>query len=167
MLCSLFLFTLLCINNNNCLTDVCKVDLQTTITFFKRITSSQRGDWIFTDPLSALNCILYRMVNSLKNALEDKWLCLTRNVYKCKHVVYMLFTFILVCFCIAVYIYSCSFCFCIFVYLSISFFYIGVLLVYFCLLVYHVNKFVVFVFVAFVYNFNVERRKTKTPFPIS
>ena len=122
LLCSLFLFTLLCINNSNCLTNVCKLDLQTTITFFKRIMSSHKADWIFTDPLPALNCLLYRMVNSLKNALEDKWLCLSRNLYKCKHVVNMLFTFILVCFYITVYIYSCSLCFCIFVYLFISFF---------------------------------------------
>ena len=39
-----------------------------------------------------------------------------------------------------------------FLFTSLYLFYTGVLLVYFCLLVYHVKKFIVFVFVAFVYN---------------
>ena len=43
--------------------------------------------------------------------------------------------------------------------LLIIIFYTGVLLVYFCLIVYLVNKLIIFVFVAFVYNLNDVKAK--------
>ena len=122
------------------MTDFCNRDIQTTITLFKRITSSHNTDGTLLTQLPDLPWLLYYKVNSLKN-VERSW-----NVYK------SLFTLI-----------------------------IELLLVYFCLFVYQffmlmfvviLNSTIIckkvswlysFVFVAFVYNFNIKGCKSKTP----
>ena len=65
----LFLFTLFCLNNNNCSTELYNEDFQNTIFLFKHRLSLHKTDWIFTDsvPCFSLPCIWQRMKN-----LEDE-----------------------------------------------------------------------------------------------
>ena len=108
--------------------------------------------WIFTQdwlniyqPRCLLfSCLLYAKVNSLMNDFEVEG---SRSLYKCKYC----------CFIIPV----------AFLFICLYTFLYWLLVIYFCLLVYHVNKFSAFVFVAFVYNFNVKRCKSTISFPIS
>ena len=72
-----FAFTLSLVLDNNCSTELCNRDLQTTTILFKRNVSSHKLDWIvFELSLLALSCLLYRRVSSLMNALEGECLCL-------------------------------------------------------------------------------------------
>ena len=103
-----------------------------------------KQNWLnFTTPLPALPCLLYGRVNwSWNQMFVDSP---SRDLHKCKHG-----CFIVVCEFVYIFL---LYHFCLLVYLP---FFIRILLVYFCLVVCHVNKFVVFVFVAFVSHINVK-----------
>ena len=140
------LFTPFCINNSNCLSDLCNADLQTTITLFANTSRlhTELIEFLLTHS-PALPCLLYGKVNFLVNVFEGghSWILLLETLL-------LTYTF-------------------------------AVLLVYFCLPVYHLFMmvFVVilkstlvckqvclqhcFVFVVFVYNFDAKRSKCNTP----
>ena len=99
-------------------------------------------------PLPALPCLLYGRVNSLMNDLEIRcsWIRLLEISINVNMVVPLLFAYLFAFFVVPFFL---------FVYLPFCTFLL-VLLVYFCLVVCHVNKFIVFVFVAFVYHINIK-----------
>ena len=140
------------IYNNICLIDTYNRDLQTTIILFTNNVSSHKTDWFFFElPLPALSCLLYYRLSNLKNALEGKCLYLLKvpiNVNKS-------FTLLLLVF--FVYICTCK------VVVARLLIYLLMLLLYFCLFVDHVNKFVVFVFGIFVYHFNNTMQPLRWP----
>ena len=88
LFCLLFFFTLYGVNTKNCLLDINNGNLQTTIIFFKHYASSHKTDWIFTDPIG---CFVLPFISQGKHsdACSSRRITLpTRNLYKCKHVVY-------------------------------------------------------------------------------
>ena len=113
------------VHNNNCSIHLYNRDHQTTIILFIRNVSSHKTDWIVSElPLPALSCLLYRMVNSLMNALKVEWICLyeiSLNVNKLFIVVFV-FLYVVVA------------------YLLLNPFFILMLLLHFFLLVNHVNN---------------------------
>ena len=73
VLCFLFCFTLICVNNNNCMFNNFKPQL-----FSLRSTCLHtRLTELLLTPLPALpSCLLYCRVNNLMNVLEEEWFCL-------------------------------------------------------------------------------------------
>ena len=138
---SLHLFRL---HNNNCSIDLWNENLQTTIILFARNVSSHKTDWILSaSPLLDLSCLLYRRVSSLINALKREYLCpceISINVNKLFTVI-----FVLRLRCPYSAVVACLF---------LNPFFILMLLLYFCLLVKHVNKSIIIIFEAFVCHFN-------------
>ena len=93
-------------------------------------------------PLPALFCLFYRRVNTPKIALEVESLCLPEISIN----VNMLFKLLLFMYFVYVCFFTC-----------LSLFYTGF---YWYIFIYiHVNKFIIFVFEAFVYNLNDVKAK--------
>ena len=115
--------------NNNSAIGLYNRDLQTAIILFTRNVSSHKTDRIlYALPLLAPSCLLYRRVNSMMNALEGECLCfseISKNVTNLLAVLRLI----------------------------LSPFFTLMLLLYAHLFVDYVNKSIIFVFWAFVYNF--------------
>ena len=94
----------LCINYNNCLTDLSNEDLQTTITLFKRTAFLYKTEWTSLVYSFALSCLLFGIVTSLMNVLEGEgsWLRILEISINANIVVSLL------SFAYFVYIYTCS-----------------------------------------------------------
>ena len=99
MLCFLFCLTLVCINNKNCLIDLYRGNLLSTIILYARYTSSHKTDWIYTDPIA---CFPFPFISQSKQSDVCSWMRMfsrSRNMCKCEY-----HYFIVICiFC---YIYS-------------------------------------------------------------
>ena len=110
-------------------------------------------DWILTEPtLPALSCPLYHKGQQLYECT-----CMamsSRNLYKCKQVVYCVFCFRLsIQSCCCMFICLSVILYCTLLLLVYFIFFILMLLLYFCLLINHVNRPIIFIFGALVYYF--------------
>ena len=123
----------LCLHNNNSSIDLYNRDLQTTIILFTCNVSLHNTDWILSEsPLLALSYLLYRMLSSLVNTLDGECLALREISINVNNLLAVLL--------LPVNLFIC--------------FFTPMLLLYFCQVVDHVNKLIIIVLGAFVYNFN-------------
>ena len=108
--------------------------------------SLHKVDRILTESqLPILFCLLEARLRSLMNVLEGECFCLCEISINVDKLLAVLFLYVFIHYFILHFVVGCLL-------LNLSFF-ILMLLLYFCLFINHVSKFIIFVFGAFVYHF--------------